>query len=353
MSAWAPLVPYAKERLVADDAALGVLLLCLGAGSIITMPFAGALAARFGCRRVIWGANLCVCGALPALATVGSNPALAVALFAFGAGLGAADVAMNIHAVVVEKAGGWAMMSGFHGFFSVGGIIGAGSVSVLLWIGASPVIAALSVDLAITALLLAFGHGLLGAGGEADSFRFALPRGVVLFIGCLCFICFLAEGAMLDWSAVFLKSLRHMNPAHAGWGYAAFSVAMTIGRLSGDRAVQSVGRRTVIVFGGISAASGLVVAVLVPTWIAALAGFGMVGLGASNIVPVLYSALGRQRVMPANLAVGAVTTVGYLGILAGPALIGFIAHAASLATAFLCVAAMLLLVAASAGTGLE
>ena len=158
---------------------------------------------------------------------------------------------------------------------------------------------------------------------------------------------------MLDWSAVFLKSLRHINPAHAGWGYAVFSVAMTIGRLSGDRVVQSFGRRTVIVFGGISAASGLVVAVLIPTWIAALAGFGMVGLGASNIVPVLYSALGRQRVMPANLAVGAVTTVGYLGILAGPALIGFIAHAASLPTAFLCVAAMLLLVAASAGTGLE
>ena len=348
IAAWAPLIPYAKERLGIDEGILGILLLCLGAGSIITMPLAGALAARFGCRRTIWAASLLICMSLPFLAIAPSIPALIIALLVFGAGIGTVDVVVNIQAVIVEKSSGRAMMSGFHGLWSVGGFVGAGAVSGLLGIGVSPLMAVLCVIVVIVGLLLVFGKNLLPYGSEEkDAPLFVLPKGIVLFIGFLCFIVFLAEGSMLDWSAVFLTSLRGVDFSQAGLGYFIFSVAMTIGRLSGDRIIQVLGGKKILLLGGICAASGIIIAILIPTWIASLVGFGLVGLGLSNIVPVLYSVLGRQQVMPANLAVSAVTTLGYSGILAGPALIGFVAHTISLSFAFLGIAAMLFIVAAS------
>jgi predicted MFS family arabinose efflux permease len=354
IAAWAPLVPYAKDRLGIDEGALGLLLLCLGTGSIITMPLAGALAARFGCRLMIWAASLLICVSLPFLATAASVPALVIALLIFGAAIGTVDVVVNIQAVIVEKASGRAMMSGFHGLWSVGGFVGAGIVSALLWAGVSPLVAMLCVIVVIVGLLLTFGKHLLPYGSEEKDGRlFVLPKGIVLFIGFLCFIVFLAEGSMLDWSAVFLTSLRGVDFSYAGLGYSLFSVAMTIGRLSGDRVVQKFGGEKILIFGGICAASGITIAIFIPTWTASLIGFGLVGLGASNIVPVLYSVLGRQKVMPTNLAVSAVTTLGYSGILAGPALIGFIAHTTSLSFAFLVVAVMLLIVAASSRVATE
>jgi predicted MFS family arabinose efflux permease len=348
LAAWAPLIPYAKERLGVDAGTLGLLLLCLGIGSIVTMPFTGTLAARFGCRRVIWGATFVICLALPYLAAASTVPSLALALLAFGAGIGTVDVTVNIQAVIVEKAARRAMMSGFHGLFSVGGIIGAGGVTGLLWAGASPFLAMLGVVVLILVSLFAFGRDLLPYGSERDAPLFVRPRGFVLFIGFLSLICFLAEGAILDWGAVFLTSVRNVEPAYAGWGYTVFSIAMTVCRLTGDRVVQALGGFRVILFGGLCAAAGLAVVVLAPSWLVALAGFGMVGLGASNIVPVLFSTAGRQTVMPPNLAIAALTFLGYTGGLLGPAVIGFVAHAASLSAALLGVAALLLVVAASA-----
>ena len=207
MAAWAPLVPYAQDRLGVGEGALGLLLLCLGVGSIITMPLSGALAAQFGCRRVIWSAGLIMAASLPFLATAASALPLAATLLAFGAGFG---VAINVQAVIVEASAGRAVMSGFHGLFSVGGIAGAGMVSGLLWTGLSPMAAALCATAVIVGLLLAFGAHLLPYGGEEGAPSFALPRGPVLLIGGLCFVVFLAEGAMLDWSAVVL-------PANQRW----------------------------------------------------------------------------------------------------------------------------------------
>lgn len=352
-AAWAPLVPYAQDRLGVGEGALGLLLLCLGVGSIVTMPLSGALTAQFGCRRVIWAASLLMAASLPFLGTAASALPLAAALLAFGAGFGAVGVAINVQAVIVEAAAGRAVMSGFHGLFSLGGIAGAGMVSGLLWAGLSPLMAALCVAAVILGLLLAFGVHLLPYGGDEGAPSFALPRGPVLLIGGLCFVVFLAEGAMLDWSAVALTSLQGVDPSRAGLGYAAFGAAMAAGRLSGDRVVRALGGRLILAVGGVCAASGLAVAALAPSWAAALLGFGMVGLGCSNVVPVLYSALGRQRAMPSNLAVAAVTTLGFSGILTGPALIGLVAHASSLPVALLCVAALLLGVAANSRAATE
>lgn len=349
LAAWAPLVPFAKARSGVNDASLGLLLLSLGVGSILTMPLTGSLAARFGCRIVITGASLLICLALPFLATLSDVPGLAIALFVFGAGVGTVDVAVNIQAVIVEKAAGRAMMSGFHGFFSIGGIVGAAGVSGLLSLGLTPLLAVMVAVALILLLLAAFARNLLPSGCEnSGDPLFALPRGKVILIGVLCFICFLAEGAMLDWSALFLTTLRGVNATHAGLGYAAFAVAMTLGRLYGDKIVRTLGRHRVLLGGGVCSALGLGLAVLAPSAIAALIGFTLVGLGASNMVPVLFSAAGSQQTMPSGLAIAAITTIGYAGILAGPAAIGFLSQATNLSVALGAVALGLLLVAAAA-----
>lgn len=348
MSSWAPLVPFAKERLAVNEATLGVLLLCLGLGSLAAMPITGMLVGRLGCRRVIAVAALVMCVSLVCLTSAMSVMTMALALLFFGAGVGTVDVAMNIQAVIVEKASDRSMMSGFHGFYSLGGILGAAGVSALLWFGLAPFYAIVIMVALILALLAGCISYLLAYGSTSRDPLFVLPRGRVLLIGCLCFIVFLAEGSVLDWSAVFLTSMRHVDLAQAGLGFAAFSVAMTVARLTGDKIVQALGGKRIILWGGIVAAAGFLLVVLVPFKTAAFIGFVLIGLGASNIVPVLFTAAGNQSIMPVGLAISAVATMGYAGILAGPAIIGFVAQLSSLAFSFGLVAFGLLVLASCA-----
>lgn len=319
ISAWAPLVPYAKSRLGLDDASLGLLLLCLGIGSILSMPLAGAMTVRYGCRRIIVVVGSIACLCLPLLATLTDVPLMVATLFVYGASMGALGCVTNIQAIIVERASGKTMMSGFHGLFSCGGILGAAGVSALLSVGVWPWLTMTLVALFIGLALYKAGPNMLGYGSEAGGPAFAIPHGVVLFIGLMCFTVFLTEGAMLDWSAVFLSAQRGVEPSYAGFGYAVFALAMAIGRLCGDPVVRRLGVHKIILFGGLCAAVGMAVATLIPHWQAALCGYALVGIGCSNIVPVFYSAVGRQKTMPENVAVPAITTLGYIGILMGPA----------------------------------
>ncbi|AYP22603.1 MULTISPECIES: MFS transporter [Pantoea] len=349
MSAWAPLVPFARDRLQLSGASLGALLLCLGIGSLAAMPVTGTLVARFGCRRVMCFSTLLVLMMMPLLATADSHLIMAAALMLFGAGLGMLDVAMNYQAVQVEQAADKPMMSGFHGFFSLGGILGAGTVSLLLSQSFSPLAATLVV-MAVMLLLLLWRLPVLMNERlhQPDQPWLVIPRGWVAFLGLLCFILFLAEGAVLDWGALLLLQNPEMSPAWAGLGYAVFSVAMTLGRFSGDKIIQRFGRYPVMLTGALTAAAGMSLAVWLPWPEIALLAFLLVGFGLSNTVPMLFNAAGNQQDMPANLAISAMTTLGYAGILSGPALIGFISQWISLSGAFLAIALLLLAVAASA-----
>lgn len=349
MSAWAPLVPFAQLRLRLNDASLGLLLLCLGIGSLLAMPLAAPMAGRLGCKPVIIGGAVLLCLTLPALVLTQSSWSLGLALLLFGIALGAIDITMNIHAVTVEKASGRAMMSGFHGFFSIGGIAGAGLVSILLWLNSDPFWSIVVVDGIIVLLLLLHAGNLLSERPPSTSAPlFVRPRGKVMFIGLLCFILFLTEGAMLDWSALFLTVERGLDSSKGGLGYALFSIAMTFGRLNGDRLINAIGRYHTLLAGSLCAAAGLMLAIGINQPLFTLLGFMLVGIGASNLVPLLFSVAGNQTDMPPNLALAAISGVGYAGILAGPALIGFIAHLTSLTVAFGCVALLLLLVTVSA-----
>ncbi|WP_448622273.1 MFS transporter [Dickeya fangzhongdai] len=338
---WAALVPFAKLNTAVDDGTLGLLLLCLGGGALVAMPVTGMLTTRFGCRKVIALAVLLFSLTLPWLAVIPDTLWLAIALLVFGVGVGTTDCAMNVQAILVEKASGKAMMSGFHGFYSIGGIVGAGAMSGMMSLGLSPLAASLLSVLAALLLLLTHLSGLLTYANPPEGPAFAIPRGAVLVLGLICFAVFLAEGTVLDWSAVFLTEHRGMPDAQGALGFACFAAAMTLGRLTGDRVVTKLGPQPVVMLGASMAVAGLMLAVWVPFWPVALLGYALIGLGCSNIVPIMFSAIGRQTSMPQAAAVPAVTTLGYLGVLAGPASIGFIAHHSSLSAAFLVVAALL------------
>ena len=350
MAAWAPMVPYAKARLGLDEAELGLLLLAFGGGSMASMPLVGLLTHRFGSRRVICVGGLMLCLALPLLAIAPGAATLALGLLYFGAALGAVDVAMNAHAVEVERRDGRSLMSGFHGLFSIGGLGGAAGMSLLLALGMPLATAAVAVSVLLAVVVATQWPSLIdepdGAGERAAAF--GMPRGIVLVLGLLCFISFLAEGSMLDWSAVFLRDVRGFSAASAGIGYAAFSVAMALGRLTGDWIVARFGPVLTVRLGACTAAAGFLLASMLAWPPAALIGFVLVGLGAANIVPVMFGAAGRLPGTSPGMAIATVTTLGYAGLLSGPALIGFLAQISSLAVALAAVAGLLLLTAASA-----
>nr|WP_256515234.1 MFS transporter [Alsobacter ponti] len=343
LACWAPLVPFAKANVGADDAMLGLLLLCLGVGSIVAMPLTGWLAARWGGKPMMLAGGFGLVLFLPALAAATGPAWLALALLGFGAALGTLDVAMNVHAVEVGRAARRPLMSGFHAQFSVGGFVGAGGVTLALSAGASPLAAALGGAAVVgVAMAVAWPRLLRARGGEPAAF--VAPRGHVLLLAALAAICFLVEGAVLDWSALLVVEAGLLAAAQGGLGYMLFAVAMTFGRLAGDRVVAALGDRRVLLWGGLLAVLGFALLLAAPVAALALAGFALIGLGASNLVPVLFSLAGRQTAMPAGMAIAAVTTTGYAGVLAGPAAMGFAAHAASLPVAFGLLAALTALV---------
>lgn len=358
ISSWAPMVPFAKERLGLNDESLGWLLLLLGAGALVMMPLTGILIHRSGSRVVMLCAALLLSVLLPLLIIIPSLAGLAIALFFFGAAVGMIDVAMNTQAVQVQNLKGKPIMSSFHGLYSVGGLAGSIGLGLLIKTGLSPVTAAVTIATAMTFIAVTQFKNLLAVKAEKEAQQkftittdtvtakwFSWLNVSVIFLGAMCFITFLAEGALLDWSAVFLRETRHVDEALTGMGYAAFSIAMAVMRLLGDGIISKLSEKTVVFRGSIIAAAGMALAIISPWLVLTLFGFMLVGIGAANIVPVFFSAAGRLKNIPAAVAIPAVTTMGYAGQLAGPAVLGFIAYRFSLSVALGFTGFLLLLVA--------
>ena len=361
-AAWAPLVPDLKLRLSLDDAQLGLMLLCIGGGSLLAAPVTGLVVARVGCRAVMLGLGVLFCAALPALTVMQGVPMTALTLAVFGATIAGIDVAMNIQAVAVERAAERPMMSGFHGLFSLGGLFGASLVSVMLALGASALPAALVLAGGGLVVLLSQAPWMMPrgmkprgmtprgmmAGAEGPRAVMALPHGRLVLIGGLCFIGFMAEGAVHDWTAVLLRFHRDAGPGTAGLAYAAFASAMTLGRLSGDAVLKRVAPVWVLSVGAALAAAGFLLMTAVPSVAAALVGCALIGLGEANVVPALFSAAARDGRVDPSVAIAAVASPGYVGLLAGPALIGLAAQATTLPIALGGAGLLLLLITATA-----
>ena len=320
LSVWAPLVPYVRERIEMTDAVFGLLLLCIGIGSLTWMPISGVLVARWGIRPVQLCSVALLALALAGMALTDSIGWLGLALFCFGGSLGVIDVIMNIQAVLVETAVGRRLMSNFHGMYSLGAISGALVLTGLLSLGLAPEVGSFMMIGVIVAANLALARGYLPNRAPGGGLAFVRPTGLVMLVGLMCFVVYLAEGAVLDWSALYLTGEKGLEVARGGLGYAAFALMVTIARFAGAPLVNSLGTARVIAFGGMLAAFGIGLSLTADHWALALVGYGLCGLGCANVSPVLISSLSRQDGMPVQLAVTVATTIGFAGVLAGPAM---------------------------------
>ncbi|EXC25915.1 MFS transporter [Acinetobacter pittii] len=353
-AAWAPLIPFAQQRLNLNHADFGLLLLCMGIGSMIAMPATGALVKRWGCRPLIALALMLLMVLLPSLTMWSSIVTMAVALFIFGSAAGCLGVAINLQAVVVEKHSVRALMSSFHGMCSLGGLTGAMLVTALLAVGLSPLMSTLSVvmillvigGVAIPSCLTSFEQDEKPHEDTTQApKKLYRPDGIILLIGVMCFIAFLSEGAAMDWGGIYLTSKYQLNPAFAGLAYTFFALSMTTGRFAGHILLKQWGEKNIVTYSAIGAAIGMAVIVTAPVWQVVVLGYALLGLGCSNIVPVMFSRVGRQNNMPKAAALSLVSTIAYTGSLSGPALIGLIGEWTGLSTVLTGVAVLLFIIA--------
>ena len=332
LASWVPYVPMVKQRLGIGDGLLGVVLLFMAIGALGALPFAGTLVGRLGSRTVSVGAGLGLCLSLP-LPVLAPTPFLAaLALLFFGAFNSTLDVAMNAQAVEVEQRRGRALMSSFHAMFSVGGLAGALLSSVIAAAGvrATDHIFAAAL-LGSVAILIA--RSALIAVAPSPSPVFVRPTRGLLGLGVLALCALMAEGAIGDWSAVYLMDSRGASQSVAAAGFAAFSLAMAGGRFAGDHVARRLGAACLLRLSGALAAGGLLLALIVKEPVIAIAGFGLVGLGVANLIPVIFSAAGRAYAVAPGHGLAAVATTGYVGFLAGPPAIGLAAEVAGLPAA--------------------
>jgi len=347
ISSWAPMVPFVKDRLHLDDGSIGLLLLFLGAGAIVMMPLTGFLITKIGSCKVIILSAIVMALSLPLLLVMASPVSMAAMLFIFGSGVGSIDVAMNAHGVQVQNLSGKSIMSSLHGLFSVGGLFGALTIGFLIKTGLSPLMAAVIISALLMCIVLTQSRFLMNQNLEKEiEQKFAAEKQIdssaknlwlhskVIFLGFMCFSVFLSEGSMLDWSAIFLRDTRGIEEALSGIGYAAFSIAMAIMRLLGDKVVSKVDGKYIVIYGSLLSLTGYGLIIFSP-WVAStLLGFILVGIGVANIVPIFFSEGGRLSEVPSSVAIPAITTMGYAGQLAGPAILGFVAQQTSLSIAF-------------------
>lgn len=333
MGCCAPFFPFVKENVSADKSQFGVLLLCLGIGAIIAMPITGILSAKRGSKPMVLLGGLSMVVLLPILVVVNSPIILALILFLFGAALGTLDVAMNVHGVEVEQIEKRSLMSNFHAQFSIGGLVGAALMTIFLSFG-MPLLLSSIIASSITffAMILTIKRLLIVISVKQSKFMF--PKGVVLLLAIFAAIIFLVEGAVVDWGALLIIDLELSPIKSAGVGYILFSIAMVIARLLGDKIIDIIGEFKVLILGVITTIFGILTILLSTLPLFALCGFMLIGLGVANLVPIFFSAAGRQKIMPAEIAIASVTTTGYAGILLGPVLIGYVAEVTTLSIAF-------------------
>jgi MFS family permease len=336
---WVTRIPTVQDQLGLRNSTLGFALLMMSVGALLSMPITGQVVARFGSRAalvfaiVLFGSGLL----LPGLA-VGAL-SLSAALLIFGTGFGALNIAANAQAVSVEREYGRPIMASFHAMFSLGGIAGAGIGSLASMYTLSPQIHFMIMGALVVATGALLWRWLLDdrrprvaarEGRQAKSWRLAL-------LGAIAFCAMLGEGAMADWSAVYLRQVSQTDASVAALGFAAFSLAMTLGRLSADRLTLAIGAVRMVQIGGAVSAAGLLLAMIFPQTWTAIAGFGCVGAGLAALVPTTFSAAGRTPGVAPSVAIATVSTTGYFGFLLGPPLIGFASEQVSLRWAMLLV----------------
>lgn len=333
---WGVQIPTVKDVYGLGVGAIGGLVLAAGVGSILGLTQAGWLIARHGARRVAWWGGLLSAVAVALLLRMPHLVLLWALLALFGMAMGLLDVAMNADASELERAAGRPLMSAFHGMFSLGGMVGAGLGGLLFEAGVAPNLQVAGIAVLSVALVgwsvRQMPAPAAPAAVEAHA-RFVLPRGRLALLGVLAALGFLVEGAVYDWSVLFLQTERGAPQQQAALAYASFSAAMAATRFLGDRLRARWSATGLLRASACLAALALAWVLLSTSVPLALAGFALAGVGLANVVPVLFSAAAQVPGVSAAHGISAVASLGYCGFMVGPSLIGLVAHGSSLTVA--------------------
>jgi predicted MFS family arabinose efflux permease len=338
-------VPWIADHVGAAVGALGLALLMPGLGSLLAMPLSGRMVHRFNLRSLVRVLILLWPAALILTSLPTNVPVLCATLIVYGATAGLADVAMNAHAVLIEERYQRSVMSGFHGWWSVGGLVGSAVAAVAARAGVDA-----RIHFAITAA------GLMVITLVASSWlvphrphptadeppAFALPSPKVLAIGLVGLCAVFAEGASLDWSAVYLNDVLHHPAATGAATVSIFSVCMAAARFGGDRVVHRVGPVTTVRLSGLCATVGALIVVLTNSAVSVIAGFGLLGIGIAVVVPLVFAAAGKIGDSPGRSIAG-VAGIAYGSGLIAPGVIGGIAHLSSLTVSFVVIVVLVAL----------
>ncbi|WP_435609796.1 MFS transporter [Pseudomonas knackmussii] len=328
LAIWATNIPGMKEALALSDQQLGMALSAFAAGTMLTLFLAGSLVTRLGSRNTSLLGGALLASVLPLSALASSSLQYTVAVFLLGVANSVFDVAMNTHGSIIEGRREKPLMSSFHAVFSIGGLAGASAVATLLADRLGPVhcLSFASAMVALTSLMASRWLGKLepvANDTEGQRAAFAMPNLALLAIAGLTFLALFIERTVIDWSSLYLTDVTRASASIAAFAFGAFSLAMAVGRLSGDRLVRRFGQSAVLSGSGALGAIGLVLSMLVPQPLVAIIGFVLVGLGLSNMIPTLYSRASRAFPGAPGLGLAMNGTLGYVGFLIAPPVIGF------------------------------
>jgi fucose permease len=329
-SSWVSRIPDVKGRAGLSEARLGLALLCMGLGTFLALPLVSLLIGRFGSRAVTTVSAL-GCAVLLALAgRATAFPVLAGTLMLFGAAMGSMDVAMNAQASILENQAGRSIMSSFHGLWSLGGLTGASMGGLFAARASTPVMHFLMVGAVMAAIAVAASAGLVRERGDAGHPALGWPSRPVLAIGVVAACAAIVEGGLADWSGLYLRETLGQSAGMATTGYAAFSLAMMIGRFAGDRMIDRFGARALLRGGSLLTGAAIALALLARDVLVTVPALALAGLGISAVFPIAFSAAGNLKATLPGPAIAAVATMAYGGSMMGPPFIGFAAEATSL-----------------------
>jgi len=332
---WGVHIPSVKAHYGLSASGLSMVLLAIAVGAVFCLTLAGRIVAALGARLVVLLAGLVICAALALVVNVNSMFALIPLMLVFGGANGLFDVSINAEGTVLEAQSGKRVMSNFHGMYSVGGMVGAGVGALLIAADVAPALqlaglgAVLAILVAVASVFMLPVHPKDPEHQSTNS----LPRGTLAVMGVLAAVGLLAEGAMYDWSVLYMQTETGALPALAALGYASFSAAMAATRFVGDTLRAHMSAQRLMAASGALAAVGMATALLVHDPIVALIGFAFVGIGFANVVPILFIGATKVPGVAPAAAIATVSSVGYLGFVAGPPLVGGIAHSLSLSWA--------------------
>lgn len=339
-ASWASRIPDIKLKLGLSDAGLGAILLALPSGLMLSLPLSGWAVTRFSSKTMVTVAAVGYPLTLILIGAVTATWQLAAVLFVFGIFGNLYNISANTQAVGVESLYQRSIMATFHGIWSLAGFSGAAIGTFLIVQGIAPLHHFLLICIGSLIVVLLAQSYILPNDMQPESKQpiFAKPDASILKLGLIAFGCLVCEGTMFDWSGVYFQKVVEAPAAMVTLGYTVFMATMATGRFLGDRLVTRFGIQRMLQTSGIIISSGLTIAVLFPTIVTATAGFFLVGLGVSSVVPLVYSAAGKSKTMSPGVALAAVSTIGFLGFLIGPPLIGFIAELSGLRWSFTIIA---------------